>query len=257
MPSRRIGRIRMWTCRRRGRGRCGCCCGGSGGAAVRRGVPAVRLLDADHQPMHVDGADAEVMAAREAILAETGAVEMAWCFGFPYADFAGVRAGVAAYRGDAGDGGAAADALSWRSWSAGGGVSFRDPGCGRGGGGGACGKAGPGGPVVIADTQDNPGGGGHGDTTGLLAELVRQGAEGAVMCLINDAESAAACHAAGEGAALSLSLGRQVGRGAVGRAGAGAAADGRAVHADRADGGGQSGQSRAVRADRDASRAFG
>ena len=29
-------------------------------------------------------------------------------------------------------------------------------------------------PVVIADTQDNPGGGGHGDTTGLLAELVRQ-----------------------------------------------------------------------------------
>ncbi len=31
------------------------------------------------------------------------------------------------------------------------------------------------GPVVIADTQDNPGGGGHGDTTGLLAELIRQG----------------------------------------------------------------------------------
>ena len=36
-------------------------------------------------------------------------------------------------------------------------------------------------PVVIADTQDNPGGGGHGDTTGLLAELVRQGAQGAVL----------------------------------------------------------------------------
>jgi microcystin degradation protein MlrC len=63
------------------------------------------------------------------------------------------------------------------------------------------------GPVVIADTQDNPGGGGHGDTTGLLAELVRQGAPGALVCLINDADSAAACHAAGEGGKVGLSLG--------------------------------------------------
>jgi microcystin degradation protein MlrC len=62
-------------------------------------------------------------------------------------------------------------------------------------------------PVVLADTQDNPGGGGHGDTTGLLAELVAQGASGAVLCLINDAESARACHAAGEGATLPLALG--------------------------------------------------
>jgi len=62
-------------------------------------------------------------------------------------------------------------------------------------------------PIVIADTQDNPGGGGHGDTTGLLAELVRQQAKGAVLCLINDAESVAACQAAGEGAAVALTLG--------------------------------------------------
>ena len=62
-------------------------------------------------------------------------------------------------------------------------------------------------PVVIADTQDNPGGGGHGDTTGLLAELIRQRAKGAVVALINDADSAAACHAAGQGARLALSLG--------------------------------------------------
>ncbi|HET8996738.1 MAG TPA: MlrC C-terminal domain-containing protein, partial [Acetobacteraceae bacterium] len=61
--------------------------------------------------------------------------------------------------------------------------------------------------VVLADTQDNPGGGGHGDTTELLAELVRQRATGALVCLINDDESAAACHRAGEGAAVSLSLG--------------------------------------------------
>lgn len=63
------------------------------------------------------------------------------------------------------------------------------------------------GPIIIADTQDNPGGGGHGDTTELLAELVRQEARGALLCLINDRQSAAACHAAGEGATVSLSLG--------------------------------------------------
>jgi microcystin degradation protein MlrC len=62
-------------------------------------------------------------------------------------------------------------------------------------------------PIVLADTQDNPGGGGHGDTTELLAELVRQRAEGAVVCLINDAESVAACVAAGVGATVELSLG--------------------------------------------------
>ena len=67
--------------------------------------------------------------------------------------------------------------------------------------------AGPGGPVVIADTQDNPGGGGHGDTTGLLAELVRQGASGAVLCLINDAESAAPAMRRGEGGTVALALG--------------------------------------------------
>ena len=62
-------------------------------------------------------------------------------------------------------------------------------------------------PVVIADTQDNPGGGGHGDTTGLLAELIAQRAEGAVLALINDAEAASAFHAAGQGATVHVALG--------------------------------------------------
>jgi microcystin degradation protein MlrC len=62
-------------------------------------------------------------------------------------------------------------------------------------------------PVVMADAQDNPGGGGHGDTTGLLAELIAQGARGVAFGLINDAESAAACHQAGVEATLKLSLG--------------------------------------------------
>ena len=65
----------------------------------------------------------------------------------------------------------------------------------------------PGRPVVLADTQDNPGAGGNGDTTGLLAALVRQRAEGAVLGLLIDKESAAKAHEAGQGATLGFALG--------------------------------------------------
>jgi microcystin degradation protein MlrC len=62
-------------------------------------------------------------------------------------------------------------------------------------------------PVVLADTQDNPGAGGNGDTTGLLAALVRQKAPDAVLGLLIDKESAAKAHAAGQGATLAFALG--------------------------------------------------
>ena len=55
-------------------------------------------------------------------------------------------------------------------------------------------------PVVIADTQDNPGGGGDSDTTGMLRALVACNAEGAAMGLMVDPAAAAAAHAAGAGA---------------------------------------------------------
>jgi microcystin degradation protein MlrC len=71
--------------------------------------------------------------------------------------------------------------------------------------------AGANGPVVLADTQDNPGGGGTGDTTGLLRALVEGRATGAVLGLLVDPEAAAAAHAAGLGAALSLKLGGKSG----------------------------------------------
>ncbi|MDX1576152.1 MAG: M81 family metallopeptidase, partial [Kiloniellales bacterium] len=67
------------------------------------------------------------------------------------------------------------------------------------------------GPVILADTQDNPGGGANSDTVGLLAELVRQGAEGAVVGLICDPDAAAAAHEAGEGASLRIGLGAKSG----------------------------------------------
>src|SRR5947199_6953484 len=50
-------------------------------------------------------------------------------------------------------------------------------------------------PIVIADTQDNPGAGGDSDTTGMLRALVRNKASGATG-VSNDPESARAAHAA-------------------------------------------------------------
>jgi microcystin degradation protein MlrC len=65
----------------------------------------------------------------------------------------------------------------------------------------------PGRPVVLADTQDNPGAGGNGDTTGLLRALIGQRAEGAALGLLIDKDAAARAHEAGQGATLGFSLG--------------------------------------------------
>jgi microcystin degradation protein MlrC len=54
-------------------------------------------------------------------------------------------------------------------------------------------------PVVLADTQDNPGAGAPSNTTGLIAELLRQGAERAVVGIVHDPQAAAAAHRAGLG----------------------------------------------------------
>jgi microcystin degradation protein MlrC len=65
----------------------------------------------------------------------------------------------------------------------------------------------PGAPVVLADTQDNPGAGGNGDTTGLLKSLIAQNAQDAVLGLLIDGEAARRAHEAGLGATLVFSLG--------------------------------------------------
>jgi microcystin degradation protein MlrC len=146
----------------------------------------------------------DVMTERAARALHNGIVELAFCFGFPYADFADCGVGIAAFAETQAMADAATQAFAgfiearesafvMDTLAADAAVEHA--------------IAAPRTPVVIADTQDNPGGGGHGDTTGLLAELVRQGATGALVCLINDADSAAACHAAGQGAMVSLSLG--------------------------------------------------
>ena len=65
----------------------------------------------------------------------------------------------------------------------------------------------PGAPVVLADTQDNPGAGGNGDTTGLLRALVDQRAQDAVLGMLIDPASAARAHEAGQGSSSIFSLG--------------------------------------------------
>ena len=54
-------------------------------------------------------------------------------------------------------------------------------------------------PVVLADTQDNPGAGAPSNTTGLIAELLRQGAERTIVGIVHDPKAAAAAYAAGYG----------------------------------------------------------
>jgi microcystin degradation protein MlrC len=66
-------------------------------------------------------------------------------------------------------------------------------------------------PIIIADTQDNPGAGGDSDTTGMLRALVRNEATKAAIGVICDPASAKAAHAAGVGAAVTLALGGKSG----------------------------------------------
>ncbi|MGH8946742.1 MAG: M81 family metallopeptidase [Acidimicrobiia bacterium] len=61
-------------------------------------------------------------------------------------------------------------------------------------------------PVVLADVADNIGGGSPGDGTALLAELLAQGAEGAVVSLA-DAEVAGLAHQLGRGGTLAAEVG--------------------------------------------------
>lgn len=66
-------------------------------------------------------------------------------------------------------------------------------------------------PVVIADTQDNPGAGADSNTTGMLRALLDNGAQDAALGLLWDPEAAARAHAAGVGATLELTLGGRSG----------------------------------------------
>jgi microcystin degradation protein MlrC len=66
-------------------------------------------------------------------------------------------------------------------------------------------------PVVLADRSDNPGAGAAGDSTFVLAELVRRGARNTAVAMIWDPIAVDFCHAAGVGARIPLRIGGKCG----------------------------------------------
>lgn len=66
-------------------------------------------------------------------------------------------------------------------------------------------------PVIIADVEDNPGGGGSSDTTGFLRALVAGGAQGALLGVMHDAAASEAAHEAGVGQTIRVALGGRSG----------------------------------------------
>lgn len=108
-------------------------------------------------------------------------------------------------------------------------------------------------PVVIADTQDNPGAGGDGNTTGMLASLVRHNAQQAAIGLLHDPQAARAArcrarrlHPPDARRRLGRPLRRNVHRGKP---------VGRAVHPRRPDDARRTARARAIRVPADRRRA--
>jgi microcystin degradation protein MlrC len=132
--------------------------------------------------------------------------------GFPAADFFDCGPSVIAYGRTQADADAAADGFAAKvvaqEIAFAGEVLTPDDGVRR-----AIAIAAPGAarPVVIADTQDNPGAGGNSDTTGMLRALVENDAQRAAIGVIVDPEAATAVHAAGAGATVRLALGGKSG----------------------------------------------
>jgi len=62
-------------------------------------------------------------------------------------------------------------------------------------------------PAVLADRDDNTGGGSPGDSTGMLRAFVEAGLRDACILYMVDPESVAICHAAGVGAVVDLQVG--------------------------------------------------
>lgn len=67
--------------------------------------------------------------------------------------------------------------------------------------------ASPSGPVILADSGDNPTAGGVGDRADALRLLIAAGAKGCIVAGIADAAAVGACFAAGPGAEVVLSIG--------------------------------------------------
>lgn len=158
-----------------------------------------------------------IMAPAEGLYRDLAALEtedsmcLSFAPGFPPADIADCGPSLFGYGDDAAAVDRAVAALAdavaahelefaGRLWSVADGVAHALDRAGRGRG-----------PVILADTQDNPGGGATSDTTAILEELVRRDAGDAVLGLLCDPVAAGAATAAGEGAEIAVALGGKSG----------------------------------------------
>ncbi|MGE4325961.1 MAG: M81 family metallopeptidase [Pseudodonghicola sp.] len=150
-----------------------------------------------------------LLAAAEALIGDTPGLEVVTqFFGFPLADVPDAGPSIIAQAGDLATAEAAADRMLDLWIAAEGDFSTERLPADAAVSEALRLAAGPGqGPVVIADTQDNPGGGGSGDTTGMLLALLQAGARGAVMVHIADEAACLAAHAAGVGGLVEQPIG--------------------------------------------------
>ncbi|WP_018900751.1 M81 family metallopeptidase [Rhizobium sp. 2MFCol3.1] len=138
---------------------------------------------------------------------ETDVVSLSFAPGFPASDFAECGPTVWGYDDDSGKIDTAVEALYNRvldaetAWS----VEFEKPDDAVLHAMHVAASAGK--PVILADTQDNPGVGGTSNTTGILKSLLRNGAKNAALGLMCDPVAAAAAHKAGVGAQIEIALG--------------------------------------------------
>jgi microcystin degradation protein MlrC len=148
---------------------------------------------------------------RVAALQNDAVLTLSFAFGFPAADFVHCGPSIMAYGRTQADADAAADAIAalvesheddfdGKIWSPDEGVRHAME----------LAKTATR-PIVIADTQDNPGAGGDSDTMGMLRALVRNKAQAAATGVICDPAAAKAAHEAGEGATVTLALGGKSG----------------------------------------------
>jgi len=171
------------------------------------------MLDgADHGRTTSPGPMTEVLASADALCEEPGVLAISINGGFPWADVrdAGPSAVVT---GDGEDPryGRIAASLIGEIWDKRHRTTVETVGVDEAmkalsGAGAADG----GGPVVLADFADNPGGGGNGDSTRLLAAMIGAGIGNAAFATIFDPQAARLCAEAGTGTSVNLTLGGKV-----------------------------------------------
>jgi microcystin degradation protein MlrC len=187
----------------------------AGEIAPRCAVARGALLDGvDHGRTTAPGPMTELLASAAKFCREPGVLSISINAGFPWADIrdAGPSA-VVVGDGDSARPAEIAEALMAEVWDKRHRLTIQTIGvaeamaavkaAGPGGGSGP-------GPVVLADYADNPGGGGYGDSIGLLGGMIEAGLENAAFATLYDPEAAALCARAGEGAAVALTLGGKV-----------------------------------------------